>query len=275
MSRSLPDFENPPVSEVALSVQFEALEQLRTPQIGLLWTEFRQRFPKTEEHAPIDAVIERFGIPRTGLPEVRLEMLETPPVPRVWFLNEAGTEVIQVQQDRFIHNWRKVGEGDTYPRYEHVRDAFRSELEVFQTILAREQLGQIVPNQCEVTYVNHIVAGNGWERHGQLSRIVTVFQAAYSDDKLAELEDARFALRYVMTEEGEPIGRLHILAQPVFRRSDNKPMIVLTLTARTRPAGERLDDVTRRLDAGREAIVRGFASITTPEMHRIWRRKDA
>jgi hypothetical protein len=44
MSKPLPEFDNPPVVEVALSVQFEALATLRTPQIGLLWQEFRDRF---------------------------------------------------------------------------------------------------------------------------------------------------------------------------------------------------------------------------------------
>jgi len=115
-SRMLPDFENPPLVEVALSVQFEPIEQMRTPQIGFLWAEFRDRFPVTQEHPPVDPVIERFGIARTGAPEVRLQMLESPPLPRVWFVNPTGTELIQVQNDRFIHNWRKVDDGDKYPR---------------------------------------------------------------------------------------------------------------------------------------------------------------
>jgi uncharacterized protein (TIGR04255 family) len=206
---------------------------------------------------------------------VRVQMLESPPAPRVWFLNEAGTELIQVQSDRFIHNWRKVGEGDTYPRYEYIRNTFRSELEAFQAILTREEIGEIVPNQCEVTYVNHIVSGSGWNSHGQLGNVLTVFQTAYSDDKLAEPEDVRLGLRFVLKDDhSEPIGRLHISAQPVYRRADHVPMIALTLTARGRPSGEKLDDVLRCLDVGRDSIVCAFASITTPEMHRIWGRKD-
>jgi uncharacterized protein (TIGR04255 family) len=274
-NRSLPDFDNPPLTEVALSVQFESLEQLRTPQIGLLWAEFRTRFPITQEHAPLDPVVERFGIPRTGTPEVRLQMLESPPLPRVWFVNSTGTELIQVQKDRFIHNWRKSGEGDKYPRYEPIRDTFRSELETFRTVLAREQLGDLAINQCEVTYVNHIVAGDGWKAHGELGNVLTVFRPVYSDDNLAEPEDVRLGMRYVLRDEkNEPIGRLHVSAQPVFRRSDNQPMLMLTLTARSRPVGDNLDDAIRYLDFSRDAIVRAFASITTPDMHKIWGRKD-
>jgi uncharacterized protein (TIGR04255 family) len=275
MARNLPDFENPPLSEVALSVQFEPLEQLRTPQIGLLWSEFRGAFPLTEEHPPLDSVIETFGVARTSQPEMHLRMFQTPPVGRVWFLNQRGSELIQVQQDRFIHNWRKAGEGDAYPRYEPIRDTFRSELARFQAFLNRENLGQIVPNQCEVSYVNHIMAGNGWDTHGQLGNVLTVFRTAYSDDKLSEPEDVRLALRYVIrNDSGEPVGRLNISALPVFRRNDNQPMLELTLTARAKPLGEGIDDITRCLDVGRATIVRAFASVTTPAMHQIWERKD-
>ena len=38
--RDLPDFEAPPLIEVAISVQFEPIPDLQTPQIGLLWSRF-------------------------------------------------------------------------------------------------------------------------------------------------------------------------------------------------------------------------------------------
>lgn len=91
-----PSYENPPVVEVALSVQFEPIKALRTPQLGLLWQEFRDRFPVIEEHPPLEPVIERFGgLPRASRGTVQFQMLDTPPVPRCWFLNNEGTELIQ------------------------------------------------------------------------------------------------------------------------------------------------------------------------------------
>ncbi|MCH7839452.1 MAG: hypothetical protein IID38_04355, partial [Planctomycetes bacterium] len=84
MDKPLPDFSDPPVVEVALSVQFDSLKKLRTPQLGLLWREFRDRFPVTEEHAPLDAVVERFGAPRVRKGVARIEMLKSPPTPRCW-----------------------------------------------------------------------------------------------------------------------------------------------------------------------------------------------
>ena len=106
----LPDFERPPVIEVALSVQFKRLEALRSAHLGLLWAKFRpEGFPRTEDHAPLEPAFERFdpNLLRTQL-GIEVRASDLPPLPRVWFLNEAGSELIQIQRDRFVHNWRKV-----------------------------------------------------------------------------------------------------------------------------------------------------------------------
>jgi len=275
MNAPLPDFDNPPVVEVALSAQFETLSKLRTPQFGLLWREFRERFPITEDHAPLNAVIERFGGPKTAKVQTRFEMFQSPPAPRCWFLNKVGTELVQVQQDRIIHNWRKAVTNAEYPRYEHVRKAFKSELERFRAFLEREQLGDLNPNQCEITYVNHIVAGQGWKNHAELGEVLTVFEPRYTDEFLSLPEDVHIKLSHLMVDSaGEPLGRLHVQVEPVFRRDDDRPMWLLNLTARGRPDGEGIDGVLRFLDIGREWVVRGFASVTTEKMHKIWGRKD-
>ena len=269
----LPDFANPPLIEVALAVQFEPLTALRSLHLGLLWKRFQDSFPRTEEHPPRDLTVERFGVPTPPKMEVRFET--TLPVPRYWFLNEAGTELIQVQQDAFVHNWRKVGEGEEYPRYEYIRERFRAELDTFSQFLAQERLGDLVPNQCEVTYINNIVSGQGWERHGQIGEVLRVWTSRYSDAFLSEPEDVRHAVRFVIPDgAGNPLGRLHITSQPAYRITDGRPILVLKLTARGKPEGEGIEGVLRFLNTGREWIVRGFASITSPGMHEIWRRRD-
>lgn len=274
MSRPrIADFERPPVVEVVLSVQFEELAGFGTPQVGLLWQRYREQFPVTEQHPPLSTTLEVFGV--KGVPEVALsvELVPTAP-PRCWFLNDTRTELIQVQANRFIHNWRKVGTEDQYPRFEHVRACFQRELGEFQAFVQDEQLGHWTPNQCEVTYVNQIVAGEGWTEHGEIGNVLTVFQAKYSDTFLGLPENAKLDLRFILKGEGgEPIGRLHISAVPGYRRSDSAPVIRLTLTARGRPSGDGVEGVLEFLNKGRETIVESFASITTPEMHRIWGRK--
>jgi uncharacterized protein (TIGR04255 family) len=272
----LPDFSAPPVVEVALSVQFDRLTKLRTPQMGLLWHDmFRERFPSTEDHPPLESVIERFDTPtaRSGIP--RIELREYPPTPRCWFLNPPGTELIQVQQDRFVHNWRKAGTAADYPRYEHVRKTFESELNRFNEYINRESLGAFVPNQCDITYVNHIAAGNLWKSHGELNQVLTVFERRYSDDFLSAPEDAVIRMRFVIPDKsGQPLGRLHATLKPGYRNGDHQPFFLLDLTARGRPIGDGIAGVLAFLDLGREWVVRGFASMTTQTMHKEWGRKN-
>lgn len=272
-----PDYNNPPVSEVVLSLQFEKLNSLGSTQIGLLWESFRDRFPKTEEHHPLEPSFEKFGVRVLVNQGVRIEHMDTPVVPRVWFLNDGGTQLIQVQQDRFIHNWRKMDGEAEYPRYETIKKTFEEDLSNFTDFLIVEKIGELIPNQCEVTYVNHIVAGDEWGNHGELDKLLTVVRSEYSDEFLPTPENIRLALKYVIpnpdNKDGDPIGRLHISCDPFFKRSDDKPLFSLTLTARGQPMKNDIEGALRFMDIGREWIVRGFTSITTHQFHKIWERQ--
>lgn len=272
MATPIPEFVSPPVSEVVLGVQFEKMESLKTPQLGYLWHAFRDRFPHTEEQPPLEPVIEQFGQRLARRPSVRLQFLATPPRPRLWLLNDAGTELVQIQDDRFVRNWRKQEDSDEYPRYRRLRELFKRDFGQFLGLVAANE-EVVEPNQCEVTYVNIIPSGKSRDDHGDLEKVVTVFSAGCPGGFPGKLEEAGITLRFILAEEsGEPVGRLHVVAKPVFRVSDDQPAIELTLTARGRPEGEGIEGVMNFLDRGHEAVVRCFASITTPEMHHAWVR---
>jgi len=273
MTHPLPEFDNPPVTEVVLGIQFDKLDLLKTPQLGYVWQAFRDRFPQTEEQPPLTPAFEQFGPKPGGRPTVRLELSPIPPRPRVWLLNESGSELLQVQQDRFVRNWRKRKDAEEYPRYRSLRELFRQDFEAFCGLIEGEQWGSVEPNQCEVTYVNIIPTGEGWQNHGDLDKVLTVFSARYSDDQLGKPEESVVSLQFVLKDEGgEPVGRLHIAANPVVQVSDNQAAFRLSLTARGKPQGDGIEGVMEFLDRGHEAIVRGFASITTTEMHKVWKR---
>ena len=272
----LPNFENPPVVEVALSVQFEPLTLLKVAHVGRLWSAFREDgFTLTEDHRNLEPIHEPFD-PRFYAQDfgIKFKSLDVPPVPRVWFLNDLGTELIQVQQDRFIHNWRKTGNDVDYVRYPQVRERFVKSFERFEAFVESEGLGHITPDQCEVTYTNQMVQGDGWESQGSLDRVFA-FWRKNDTGFLPEPENASAAIRYVIPgADGKPIGRLHVDLQPAFRKSDFMPMLILNLTARGAPLEPGRSGVLGFFDLGREWIVRGFAAMTTKEMHSTWRRTD-
>ena len=274
MRLPLPDFASPPVVEVLLGVQFDSVDGLNSPRLGLLWSTFRDRFPRVEERPPLDPIVEQPSGPSYPLVQLRLEALNRFPSPRLWFLNESGTELIQVQHDRFVHNWRKIGEADSYPRYERIRQTFMEELERFREFINAEKLDQLSPNLCEVTYINHILVGREINELGELGEAVTLWRHDRTRD-LPNPEDVRFQARYPLTSNTNTLGgRLTIEAAPAYRNTDRAAMIVLTLTARGAPQGDNAKSIAEFMDMGREAIVRTFTAITTERMHRIWRRQD-
>lgn len=268
-SENLPDFDNPPVVETVLSAQFEPLPSVQTAHLGLLWGEYRASFPKSGEHPPLDPVVEQFPERPSGRFGLKLQMFEVPPIPRLSFANAQGNEMIQVQNDRFIKNWRKEGDGEQYPHYEEtVRPNFDRDFGIFLGFLAKNRLGPPRVNQCEVTYVNHILSGIGWDNYGEFENVFTFWRFPNATPP-GPPEDLRLHARFVIPDDdGKPIGRLHVDLQPAVRISDNLPMYVLHLTARG-----QVGDGLGFFDIGRKWIVTTFKRLTTESMHNIWRIK--
>src|ERR1700674_3283047 len=97
------------------------------------------------------------------------------------------------------------------------------------------------------------------------------WRESYSDSYLPKPEDVSFRLRFRMTDEiGTLQGRLHVILQPAYRTVDTHPIYVLTLTGRGKPQPQDLERSLHLFDCEHEWIVRGFTSITTTSMHRIW-----
>jgi len=262
-----PDFDRPPVVETVLSVQFERLAPMGVVHFGSLWQKFKPAFQRTEERPALEPAFERFTEPTAQRARLQFEAVEAPPLPRLWFVNEAGDEMIQVQNDRFIKNWRKADANPSYPRYEKVvKPGFERDWELFKTFVAEEQLGDIKVNQCEVTYVNHIVSGDGWDKMDEVEKIFTFLAQPPADPVPGRAEDFVFHARFPICDEQErPIGRLHVEVQPALNNADNRPMYVLNLTARGM-CGEGIEF----LDIGRLWIVNTFRNITTKNMHIVW-----
>ncbi len=56
-----PQFRRPPVVEVALSVQFEAVRALKAMHVGVFWDRhLRNLYPTAEEVPPLPSTIESF-----------------------------------------------------------------------------------------------------------------------------------------------------------------------------------------------------------------------
>ena len=262
----LPVFDNPPIVETVLSVQFQRLAAIQSVHLGSFWQRVRDRFPKTEDHSPLPLVVEQ-AVPTPASFQFRLETEPLSPR-RLWLVNDSRTEMIQIQSDRFVKNWRKNNDSELYPRYEAViKPAFERDYQIFCNFLREESLGEIVLNQCEVTYVNHIISGEGWESWSEAGKIFSFW--TQSQNMANQLEDLSLQARFpILGANKEWLGRLYLDIQPALRTSDGKPMYVMQLTARG-----MLGAGLEFLDIGRQSVVKSFDQFTTPHMHKIWQKR--
>lgn len=271
----LPSYEHPPVAEVTLGIQFAPIIGLQAAHLGLFWQQIRDAFPLTETHAPLGRVEEHFG--PLVVPGFRIELVQSAAIPRAWFVSDSRNELIQVQPDRFVFNWRKVKNQDKYPRFPHVRERFQWALSEFQSFLAGEALGDIRIDQCEIAYTNSVSSGPSWSAHtADPGGILAVWNLAQGGAGIPRLESARVGLQFLIPGENEvnPVGRVYVDFQPVIRVSDDSPMFALNLVGRGRPVGEGVDGAMAFFERGRDCIVRAFTSLTTERMHKEWGRND-
>jgi len=271
-SSPLPEFSAPPVVEVLVGIQFEPIEALRGPQIALLWADhFRAKYPIAEEHPPLDPLADQVSLHPSAKFRVQLvDATEAYPAPRWWLLTTSGSELLQIQRDRLIHNWRKVKQGGPYPRYPYMRDTFREEAETLYAFLKDNELGALTINQCEIQYVNHLPSGLGWERHGQASEL---FDAWGLMPELPEPENVSFGIRYLVPGEvGKPLGRMMVSDDPSFLVENGAPIFRMTIAVIGRPDGDGLEGALRFMDIGREWARRAFAAVTSDRMHQAWGR---
>ena len=261
---SLPAFDAPPVVETVIGVEFAPIEGWSIPHYGLYWNEIKDEYPRYEVQPELDSRIERFGQEVKQAGGVRVELRTVPHV-RCWFHDASSTRLIQVQRDRLIHNWR--GSGD-YPRYANIRPLFEREWQRFCGFTSANDMGRPRITQCEVTYVNHIVRGNGWTSLDQVSDVVTFCRPP--GGALLPAPDALAAKQsFVLPDQR---SRLHVELQHAIRNTDLAEVLQLSLSVRGHPEGNSDEDILAWLDYGHEWVVKSFAEVTSTKMHTLWKR---
>jgi len=268
---TLPTFENAPVVETVMSVQFDPLSKLTDAHLGGYWFERRNKWPKVQTQQPIDPVVESFDERghwrQRGLafqfgvrPEIRVQMLD----------KESG-RLIQLQRDRFVFNWHRVGSGDDYPRFQRLREEFDAAFAEWKAFVQNGDLGEINPDVWEVVYVNHIPKGELWQTPNDWPAILPGLVSQQSLE-VASTASEGFQGQWVY-ELTPRRGRLYVEVSPgrtTDKSSDD--LLVLRLTARG-PVKEAqsLDD---GLNLGHRVIVQSFKNLTSPGAHQHWRLRD-
>lgn len=264
----LPRFWKPPVVEVAVGVQFA--DVLTPVHLGLYYQRIKTRFPKVQVVPPLPAMFETFALPDAPAPIAPIFVDGTRS--RMWFTSEDDNLLIQLQGDKLIFNWRSGAQGSPYPHFDAIQAEFAQAYEGLEALAKAEKL-EIAANQCEIAYVNSILTASTRIPLSEPQKIFRFWNDAHGPEWREPLEDLSFNARYRLTDEaGNPFGRLTVSLVAGWAPNEASPAFRFQITARGQPRGPAYAGVAAFHDHAHKAIVRCFAAITTPEMHKLWER---
>lgn len=259
---TFPDFTKPPVVEVVCGVLFDPPGGFMLPHIGQFSKRLGHEFPKISEVNSLPPVVETFKDRPQNL------VFGRPPLPRVWFENTAGDQLVQLQRDRLLVNWKKTTPEHAYPRFPAVNAAFEKHLELFNAFMT-ETFGQAPPHrQYELTYINHIPADDTWQALEDIGGVLPDLAWRKKPDRFLpgpERLEARLVFPFP-----DQAGRLHVRVQHGTRSLDQVPILVVDLTARG-----FLVDRKAWFDLAHEWIVKGFCDLTETRIQNdVWERTN-
>jgi uncharacterized protein (TIGR04255 family) len=266
VDRSLPEFDAPPLNEVVVGIQFQPANNYQQIRVFEVWQLFRQAFPVVVEQPPLPPQFETFGA-GTGLPSFPFQLLSGATHDRFWFTREPQSELIQFQQDRLLHNWRKIDpKGGAYPRFENILSQFANEAKALEDYF--HGLGgneRMVVTQCELSYINQIPlpAEERFRPQDWLSFV--------AENQSPVDEFGSSVKRVLQSRDGGRYGRLYRESGTAFDGSGRK-MLVFNLTARGRPASDNLQGALEFMTLHRQMIAEEFIASTTENAHRLWKR---
>lgn len=267
--KNLPKYDEPPVVETVLGVQFAPLPGFSAAHAGWFWrTYLGDDWPTVSEAAPLVEAYERFGGERQWRPKGVMQISGERQPPRLQFVSRDDERMVQLQGDRLHYNWRKREEG--YPSYQQLLPVFLSTLKDYITFCEDANLGKILPNQWEITYVNHIPQGELWESGTDWSKLFPGFYRPAQGIAQLHFENGGANWHFVI---GDNLGRLHIqLEHGRLGAPTASEAILLTLTARGPVDLDKGQELGRGLDFGHASIVRAFTEMTAPNAHKVWER---
>lgn len=187
-------FGAPPVTEVVFQVNFPIINGLGSPHFGLFWSQLRGDFPTVQTAGRLGPL--SLGSGANVFPENRL-----------WLVHKSGSTIVQLQDDRFLFNWRITGQDDSYPGYDKLYPEFRKYFGMFLEFLDSENFGIDTFSGFELHYVNHIYMGESFGKWEEAGNAVVPFRW-HDDSESGDLKSIRLQTTSTLPESDDTLSVL-------------------------------------------------------------------
>jgi hypothetical protein len=263
------DYAHPPVVETILGIQFEPLRDFSNAHGGLFWAELGDRWPSVNDAAPLEPQFEHLAETAKWVsPSFALRVAENLPS-RLMIRNKANDRLIQLQNGRLHLNW--LGhEGADYPRFESMLEELRGVEAHFAAFVKERNLGELRPNQWEVSYLNHIPRETVWKDVGDWGFFKPLESVAHTQARV-KLETFHGEWHFIIPPN---YGRLHVEWRHGKATKSSEELIALNLTARgpirVAEDGPGVKLAWEGLRIGHDAIVFSFRDFMSEAANAYW-----
>ena len=250
-------FKEPPLIEIVFQIVFPTIDGFGPAHIGIFWTQLRDAFPTIQAAA------------RVGLLTNLNVGSGTFPDNRVWLVHKDSSQVIQIQDDRFMFNWRKTGESDGYPGFETLYPIFLDYFGRFVEFLDGEDLCPASATGFELTYINHIYEGV-WEKWDDIGAVFPAFDWTDNPAKMPPLKGLRqFAHCDLPDNEGE----LSITIDSRTHKQTQQKLINYEIKVTGSERDIALDSLDNVFLRAHERLVQTLVAMTSRAAQKSWKRQ--
>ena len=256
-------FEKPPINELVIATYFNPpLFRLRSEHMGLFWAKIREEFSLVEQQPPVGGA--------EMLEPVSGEFLS---MPRFWFIAEDGINLIQLQKNAFMMNWRR--REANYPHYaENLKPTFDRYYRLFEDFLSDDVgVSELKIDMCELTYINTIESCEYWQGPQDTNKVIPSFSVP--DIKINLSSNPAFNCVYAYAINSDLQLRVTIRNGEAAQKPGT-PVLILEIKAVGRIGGAAKSKADEWFERAHDAIVTCFVNVTNRDIqHSYWQATGA
>jgi uncharacterized protein (TIGR04255 family) len=185
-----------------------------------------------------------------------------PQLPRIWLESEDGHRLVQLQQDRFLFNWKRVEKRGAYPHFAALYLEFVEGWSAYKEIVATLGEGVLEPQRFECSYINNISQDLRETVKGPMFRFESSGWNTFLPSPALRL------LQYTFNFEPADL-KLRITTRPGIDLALQRDVIALQLDAVSTSTGLDMDLWFAR---AHDIINKSFEDILTEEALAVWRQ---
>ena len=251
-------FQNPPVNELVITTYFSSpISDLRNEHIGIFWSQIEDSFPKSSQQIPIGGA--------EAIMDVKNEIS---PMPRYWFISKDEINLLQIQKNAFIFNWRRR-KGD-YPRFNaQLKPAFDKYFSMFsEFIRTHTNASELTIDFCQLTYINVIKRCEFWSGPKDTQNVIPSF--SIPNPGVAFHDTPSFNCSYIFDISSDL--QLVVMARNVVispnPEDEPEPVLIMEIQANGRLGQASKLATDPWFNRAHEAVNKCFTGMTDPEIQR-------